>query len=69
MPRMGGEEAFRRLREMRSDLPIIMMSGYTEGSITQRLTTPGTGPTGFLQKPFLAEELVALLRQFAEVAG
>jgi signal transduction histidine kinase/CheY-like chemotaxis protein len=69
MPRMGGEQAFRHLRELRPDLPIIMMSGYTEGAITQRLSTSGTGPTGFLQKPFLAEELVTLLRSFAEVSG
>jgi CheY-like chemotaxis protein len=30
MPRMGGAEAFRRLREIRPDIPILMMSGYTE---------------------------------------
>jgi CheY-like chemotaxis protein len=66
MPRMGGAETFRRLRAMRPDLPILMMSGYTEQVVAPQFNSSGPGVTGFLQKPFLAEDLIAVLRRFAE---
>lgn len=65
MPRMGGAEAFRRLREMRPELPILMMSGYTEQVVAPQFANSGPGNTGFIQKPFLAEDLIAVLRRFA----
>ena len=68
MPRMGGAETFRRLREIRPELPILMMSGYTEQVVAPQLSNSGSGITGFLQKPFLAEDLIAVLRRFAETA-
>ena len=68
MPRMGGAETFRRLREMKPDLPILMMSGYTEQVVAPQFSNSGPGTTGFLQKPFLAEDLIAVLRRFAESA-
>jgi CheY-like chemotaxis protein len=65
---MGGPETFRRLRSLRPELPIIMMSGYTEQVVSSQFNN-GSGPgiTGFLQKPFVAEDLIAILKQFAEV--
>ena len=68
MPRMGGAETFRRLRAVRPDLPILMMSGYTEQVVAPQFSGSGPGITGFLQKPFLAEDLIAVLRRFAESA-
>jgi PAS domain S-box-containing protein len=67
MPRMGGQETFRRLRESRPELPVIMMSGYTEQVVAPQFTGPGPVLTAFLQKPFLAEDLMAILRQVVEV--
>jgi PAS domain S-box-containing protein len=69
MPRMGGAETFRRLREMKPALPILMMSGYTEQVVAPQFDNSGPGTTGFLQKPFLAEDLIAVLRRFAESAA
>jgi CheY-like chemotaxis protein len=68
MPRMGGAETFRRLRALRPELPILMMSGYTEQVVAPQFSGSG-GVTGFLQKPFLAEDLIAVLRRFAESAA
>jgi CheY-like chemotaxis protein len=69
MPRMGGQETFRRLRENRPELPVIMMSGYTEQVVVPQFTGPGPGLTAFLQKPFLAEDLMDILRQMMEVTS
>jgi len=66
MPRMGGAETLRRLREIRPNLPILMMSGYTEQVVAPQFSNTGPGITAFLQKPFLAEDLITVLRRFAE---
>jgi PAS domain S-box-containing protein len=69
MPRMGGLETFRHLREVRPDLPVILMSGYTEQAVAPQFSGLGPGLTAFLQKPFLAEDLIGILRRVAEVAA
>jgi PAS domain S-box-containing protein len=69
MPRMGGQETFRRLREIRPGLPIIMMSGYTSQTVAPQFSDAGPGMTIFLQKPFLAEDLVSALRHVTEVGA
>jgi PAS domain S-box-containing protein len=69
MPRMGGVETFRRLRQTRPALPILLMSGYTEQVVAPQFGDSDPGVTGFLQKPFLAEDLIAVLRRFADTAA
>jgi PAS domain S-box-containing protein len=62
MPRMGGQETLQHLRERRPDIPVIVMSGYTEQEVAARLMDGTSGAVGFLQKPFLPEDLVSVLR-------
>jgi PAS domain S-box-containing protein len=69
MPRMGGQETFRRLREIRPDLPVVLMSGYTTQTVAPQFADAGPGAMIFLQKPFLAEDLTSVLRHIAEVTG
>lgn len=59
MPHMGGEETFGELRRMKSDLPVVLMSGYTEDEVTSLFA--GKGITGFLQKPFSLDSLTRTL--------
>jgi CheY-like chemotaxis protein len=66
MPRMGGQEVFRRLRQMCPALPVIIMSGYTEESVAAQFSASGADLTAFLQKPFLAEDLVDVLRRVVQ---
>ena len=67
MPQMDGEEAFRELRRIRKDVPIIMSSGYNEEEVTRRFL--GKGIAGFIQKPYRSEELVAMIRELLSVPG
>jgi PAS domain S-box-containing protein len=68
MPRIGGQETLRRIRAMRPDLPVIMMSGYTEEAVAAQFDRQGPGLTMFLQKPFLAEDLAEVLRRIPTTA-
>ena len=64
MPHMDGEETYRALRQLRPDLPVLLMSGFNEKDAVSRFA--GKGLAGFLQKPF---EIENLRRKLSEVFG
>ena len=55
MPKMSGAEAFRELRKVRPDVPILVTSGYSEQETVQQFQDQG--PVGFIQKPYRGNEL------------
>lgn len=55
MPRMNGDEALERMRQIDPSVPIILTSGYNETEISGRFA--GNGPAGFIQKPYRPREL------------
>lgn len=59
MPELGGEEVYRILRELRPDVPILLMSGFREHDAFH--TLPGDQRVDFLQKPFTHIQLIASL--------
>jgi PAS domain S-box-containing protein len=69
MPRMGGSETLHHIRERRPDVPVVLMSGYTEQDVASKLLNGSTGAAGFLQKPFLPEDLATVLRHASQPAG
>jgi signal transduction histidine kinase/CheY-like chemotaxis protein len=61
MPRISGRELGDRLRELRPDLKIIYMSGYTDDVLVR---TGALGPgMSFLQKPLRPEMLASKVRE------
>jgi signal transduction histidine kinase len=60
MPVMDGREALTRLREIRSDIPVIASSGYSEATARQQF---GDDIAGFLQKPYTVARLNEVVRQ------
>jgi PAS domain S-box-containing protein len=64
MPVMGGSEAFRLIREIRPDVPVILMSGFNEDSAREDLGTSASA--GFIQKPYSVASLVATVRASLE---
>jgi CheY-like chemotaxis protein len=57
MPFMDGEETFRRLRELRPDIPVVMCTGFIQHERLQRLMSEGL--SGFLRKPVAPDEIVS----------
>jgi CheY-like chemotaxis protein len=60
MPFLDGEETFRRLLEIRPDVPVILCCGFMEQEKTERLMSAGL--RGFLRKPVPPDEMVAQVR-------
>ena len=50
MPRMGGREAYERIRSLRSDVPVLFMTGYS-AEMAQTSFVVETG-AAFIQKPY-----------------
>jgi len=68
MPRMNGDELVEEIRALRPELPVILMSGYSEAEATATLGRLGL--TGFLSKPCsLRAVREALNRALAASAG
>jgi len=66
MPRLSGEETLKELRGIRSDVKVVLSSGYSEQEVVGRFEDDGI--VGFVQKPYLISKLVgkigeALTRQ------
>jgi two-component system, cell cycle sensor histidine kinase and response regulator CckA len=68
MPRMGGPETVRLLRQHSPELPVVLMSGYTEEDVASKILDGLGGTVGFLHKPFLSEDLSSVLRQMSQSA-
>jgi len=50
MPHMDGEQAFRELRQMDPQVPIILSSGFSEYEVNLKFT--GNDRIDFIQKPY-----------------
>jgi two-component system cell cycle sensor histidine kinase/response regulator CckA len=59
VPGIGTSELDRTVREVRPDLPILYMSGYSRDEMIERGMIDPDRP--FLQKPFTADELTELV--------
>jgi len=67
MPRMGGMETFRALKAMKPDIKVILSSGYTQDSRTEKIMSAGA--RAFVQKPYQAQELARVVRHVLESEG
>jgi CheY-like chemotaxis protein len=59
MPKLDGVAAFEQLRQHAPEVPVILMSGFSEQDAVARFAAAGLA--GFLQKPFTAAELSSKL--------
>ncbi len=60
MPVMSGEEAFRRIIEIRPDVSVVASSGFDQSETLARF---GEGVAGFLQKPYTSVQLASIIRE------
>ena len=59
MPKLSGQQVHAQLVAMRPDIPVVIMSGYSEQEVSDRFA--GVRLAGTLAKPIAAETLVATL--------
>jgi two-component system, cell cycle sensor histidine kinase and response regulator CckA len=65
LPNMDGVEVMRRMRRVRADAPVILMSGYNKlGALDEQ---GGEIPAAFLHKPFTLGTLTTAVRAVLKV--
>ena len=64
LPGISGRELAERVRELRPDLPVVIMSGYATGSPGSSRALPSDIP--FIQKPFTPTHMLQVLRDILE---
>jgi PAS domain S-box-containing protein len=67
MPHLDGEACYRELRRIDPAVKVIMTSGYNEQEVVSRFI--GKGLAGFVQKPYKASDLLAVVRDVLEDKG
>ena len=61
MPNMDGVETFLELMKIRDDVPVILMSGFSEHEAQEHFKEKL--PSGFIQKPYRGSELLARIQE------
>ncbi len=67
MPGMDGHETFEKLRSIRADVLVVLTSGYSEVSVTERFD--GAMPAGFIQKPYTVRSLGEKIKEVITQRG
>jgi len=60
MPKLGGQECLRRLREMDPQVKVLISTGYTAKGLAQELVAEGA--LGVVEKPFQIRDFAAAVR-------
>lgn len=63
MPKMDGIEMSKKIRDLNSDVPIVLLSAHNECSFKDSATLAGV--TYYLEKPLNLSKLIELLTNFA----
>ena len=61
MPRMNGDEVFAEIHKVAPEVPVILMSGYSQSEATQAMTDQGLA--AFLSKPCSIKEALAVVQK------
>ena len=61
MPHMDGLQALREIKTLRPAVPVVLISGY--GDIRTAVDAMRLGAYDFIEKPFLVDNLVAVVRR------
>jgi signal transduction histidine kinase/ActR/RegA family two-component response regulator len=67
MPEMSGPEAFPQIRRLVPGLPVVVMTGFTEEGVIERMLD--LGADAVLTKPFDIGELARVIRAAVDASG
>lgn len=64
LPGMEGPELIRRLKSMKPDLPVVLITA--KGNPESALLAAASGASGFFRKPFRLAEVLAKIRELSK---
>ena len=67
MPGMDGAQTLERIRQIRSDVPVVVCSGFGDMEVEARFA--GAQIAGFFQKPYTVKQLAKKVKECIAAAG
>ncbi len=67
MPEMDGVETFKKIREIRSNIKVVMSSGYDADEVLKKFGAHNNLPDDFLKKPFNFESVSKVMAELASL--
>ena len=67
LPRLGGWDAFLKMREINPELKGILASGYFSQNVKEEVIK--SGAKNFIQKPYDPPEIIAMIREMLGKKG
>jgi excisionase family DNA binding protein len=64
MPGMNGAELFRRIRAVKPDLQVIIITGYPDSDLMAQALA--RGPFGVMYKPFSDQDIIVAVKRFLQ---
>ena len=64
MPHLSGDEVYTEIRRIRTDIPVIVSSGFGREDVMLRFA--GKNLAGYIQKPYRIGDLSAIIREVLE---
>ena len=64
LPRLGGWEAFSKMKEVNPAIKAILASGYFEPELKEKIVA--SGAKNFVQKPYNPPEILAMMKRLIE---
>jgi excisionase family DNA binding protein len=62
MPEMDGAELFKRIKEVKPNLPVTIVTGYPDSNLMMKALT--YGPLGVMNKPFSGSDILAAVNNY-----
>lgn len=62
LPGTDGVEIFKKIKDIKPNLPVVIMTGYVEKEVTQNIKDSGS--YGILYKPFDVEKISNILEEY-----
>ncbi len=67
LPRLSGQELFKRMKHMRENVKVIVASGFLEAELRESLYTAGI--KAFVQKPYKTKDMLTIIRDVFDTAA
>ena len=66
LPGIGGWEVLHQIRQITPDAKVILSSGFVESGVREEMIRAGAKE--FIQKPYVAQHIVAMIRNIIAVS-
>jgi len=67
MPKMDGAEVFRRIRNIKPEIPVTIITGYPDSEMMDRALEQG--PFSVMKKPFGTSDIIASIKLVTQKKG